>query len=80
MAEKPKNPPAFPVREIPLPGGFVASDTGMDLRDYFAAAALTGIIGAGKSPIRTMLDGPPTLGEVCYEIADQMLQERMKNV
>lgn len=52
---------------------------GMTLRDYFAAAALTGVLQA-----RALLNGPDALGsqesvaEECYELADALLEERVK--
>lgn len=41
------------------------------LRDYFAAAALTGVL---RTTIRT--DNPETIAERCYRIADAMMAER----
>ena len=61
--------PAFPTSN----GG--SPDDGMDLRDYFAAKALNGLLAAGK-------DNQPTaskmtcLAQDAYKIADEMLKAR----
>ena len=55
--------PAFPVQ----PGG----DTGMTLRDYFAAAALTGIIAKGEDEMY-----PGFRASEAYALADAMLSAR----
>lgn len=44
--------------------------TGMSLRDYFAAAALTGFLAKGMSMMSAV--------EYSYEAADQMLQKRKR--
>ena len=50
-----------------------AHDCGMSLRDYFAAAALTGILA-------TQYEDPPLadsdMAEWAYKVADAMLKER----
>jgi hypothetical protein len=59
--------PAFPVS----PGN---SDHGMSLRDYFAAAALAGLLHDGLEAYK-----PPAaalLAEEAYEIADALLAAR----
>jgi hypothetical protein len=69
------NPSAFP-QALTVEKEFLGSE-GMSLRDYFAAAALTGVLQA-----RALLNGPDSLGfqedvaEECYELADAMLQAR----
>ena len=55
--------PAFPCH----PGG----DTGMTLRDYFAAAALTGIIAKGEDEMY-----PGFRASEAYALADAMLKAR----
>jgi len=64
------NPSAFPVSS-PATGKL---NTGMSLRDYFAAAALTGMLsnseGFGIDDNTTIVSS--------YRIADLMLEERMK--
>ena len=73
MTDKIENPPAFPKLK-----GFTSNygqltanyDLGcMSLRDYFAAAALTGLLAA-----RSTSCAP----EISYQLADQMLKERLK--
>ena len=64
---------AFPVRNS-------AHEEGMDLRDYFAAAALTGAqiwdaVLNGKNSVLAG-DGPKKLSEVAYAIADAMMEAR----
>jgi hypothetical protein len=56
-----QNPPAFPI-----PGDSFIHE-GMTLRDYFAAAALTGLLANGNysSPVKT-----------AFETADVMLEQR----
>jgi hypothetical protein len=58
----------------------VAGYKGMDLRDYFAAQALTGaqIWDAVLNGKNSMLagDGAKTLSEVAYAIADAMMEAR----
>lgn len=70
--------PAFPVhdmqaaapkdnRELELFG------RGMTLRDYFAAKALTGVVG---NPTTNMAWGTVEIAEFCYDQADAMLKAR----
>lgn len=51
--------------------------TGMRLRDYFAAAALTGLLAQGKEKI---MEGATHISgvEAAYKLADSMLVERAK--
>ena len=73
MSEQHDGGPAFPVKQ-PL-----SSDAlGMTLRDYFAAAALSGMeltaeggMGDGK-----FFYGPVTIAKRAYDIADAMTKER----
>jgi hypothetical protein len=49
----------------------VSGQTGMDLRDYFAAAALQGLLADHTR------DGyPEALAASAYQLADAMLEER----
>jgi hypothetical protein len=50
----------------------VSGQTGMDLRDYFAAAALQGLLA---SDIRAPLD---EFVKRAYEVADAMMEARTK--
>lgn len=63
---KPPNPRAFP------------SDTshGMTLRDYFAAKAIDAV---GYNKTLPYKDRIEDVAKKCYEIADAMLKERMKD-
>jgi hypothetical protein len=69
---KHNNFPAFPfTSEVDDKKPNVLFNTGMSLRDYFAAAALTGLLAKGSS-----------LGNAAlwaYEAADNMLEQRNKN-
>jgi hypothetical protein len=74
--------PAFPVVSTRLEGEqgeyypFVESSGGVTLRDYFAAAALQGMLGAtnfGKP-----WAGAETTARLSCEYADAMLAERAK--
>jgi hypothetical protein len=66
--------PAFPVPEINLEsaGVFPAQMTGMTLRDYFAAAAMTAIPNCGDG---ADLDSDD-FARACYQFADSMLAAR----
>ena len=48
--------------------------TGMDLRDYFAAKALQGLLTTVKDEQWL----PQEVAEVCYEVADSMMKAREK--
>jgi len=71
--EKPmKNPPAFPTNQYAngiSPSGF---DTGMTLRDYFAAKAMQCMYANGSFPTGIMLD----TAKEAYEMADAMMKAR----
>ena len=71
-----KNPPAFPATR---PGYVSQGQTvvpfqeGMTLRDYFAAAALTGLLS------RTHYDGElDGISRLSYAYADEMLKSRQE--
>ena len=53
-------------------------EQGMDLRDYFAAKAMQGMLT--NQPIRNdvMLHGD-SLSEACYQVADAMMKAREQN-
>lgn len=64
--------PAFPIPEDA--SGY--REYGMSLRDYFAAAALSGLMAdPNVNNFRKILEIAP---RQCYEIADAMLAERAK--
>ena len=60
--------PAFPTSN----GG--SPDDGMDLRDYFAAKALNGLLAAGR--IQYGEGCVTSLSEASYKIANAMLEAR----
>lgn len=68
--------PAFPV--VTTHESYV-SDSGMTLRDYFAAQAMTGaqiwdaVLNGQNSPF---IGGVEKLAEVAYAVADAMLKAR----
>lgn len=75
MTDKPENPQAFPQ---PSPG-FI----GMTLRDYFAAAALQGlmaseawVVGMDKAAHKANADFKSYLAVEVYMMADAMLKAR----
>jgi hypothetical protein len=68
------NPPAFPTNQYAngiSPSGF---DTGMTLRDYFAAKAMQGAMSgcAARGEVIMYSD----LAQLSYEMADAMLKAR----
>lgn len=78
MAEKPENPPAFPQM---TPQALMDSHKGMTLRDYFAAAALQGLLANSVDPTGQQLgnmDIHDHQAKNAYEYADSMLDERKK--
>lgn len=76
---KPENPAAFPQLEAVLGGGImqptVSAYGGMTLRDYFAAAALTGVMPDSNAGFRMSWSD---YAEAAYAVADAMLAEREK--
>ena len=48
--------------------------SGMDLRDYFAAKALNGLINYSPEPEEHKL-----IAELCYQLADAMMKARENN-
>jgi len=71
-------PKAFPVPENVLRNQDANGDwrkiSGMDLRDYFAAKALTGIIAAQGSPAPNW----ERCANHAYHVADAMIEERKR--
>ena len=63
---------AFP---FVLPSQILKYESGMTLRDYFAAQALQGMCSGEKWPLNS--DGPDWARRA-YRIADAMLEERNK--
>ena len=71
------NPPAFPTNQYAngiSPSGF---DTGMTLRDYFAANVLQGELSSQSSDVGEWTEKTyPDLARRCYALADAMLAAR----
>ena len=53
----------------------VGGEGGMDLRDYFAAMAMSAYIGRPNLPVSV---GDDELAAACYEMADSMMAARSK--
>ena len=68
--------PAFPRPAVNDKMGWLGAQQGMTLRDYFAAAALTGIL-ASYANEQHVADSESCAKEA-YERADSMLAERAK--
>ena len=62
--------PAFP---IVLPEKFEQAESGMSLRDYFAAQALSSSLSDG---IHVDSEGMKVVAKAAYEMADAMIAER----
>ena len=63
---------------FPTPGSCCGEDSGMTLRDYFAAAALPGALGniaAGQNGVVESND-LSELAKAAYALADAMLEQR----
>ena len=78
-----KSGPAFPLHPNLAPTlGCVnsVSDAGMSVRDYFAAKVLQGIYAhtGGYPPEWADGDDDLVVAEHCYEIADAMLEVRLR--
>ena len=71
---KPINHPAFPVAGYPgdTKSPAVRPNSGMAIRDYFASAALQGLL------LENHEEKPRVLAAASYTIADAMLEEREK--
>ena len=68
--------PAFPATEsidTPYDTQVEVLHPGMTLRDYFAAAAMTGLI---SSKLHSMSWHPEDDAKYCYTLADTMLEAR----
>ena len=74
--------PAFPSGKIDALRNEVSSPVyyGMSLRDYFAAAALTGILAAHAHPNSAgpAKDAPEVHADSAYRLADALLAQRSK--
>ena len=66
---------AFPHNTVVVDkeGGIIENHRGMELRDYFAAQALSGLINYSPEP-----DEHKAIAELCYSLADAMMVAREK--
>ena len=70
--------PAFPVTAEQSENGVFAS-SGMTLRDYFAAAALTGLMADPEDgELVPGLNCPQSVAYYAYEVADAMIHRRQQ--
>jgi hypothetical protein len=71
---------AFPCHTNPMPGKLANAPQGMTLRDYFAAAALTGILANHPAneivEIACIRSKPGAIIVASWVIADAMLKAR----
>ena len=67
--------PAFPRTGA---DGHTSPQSGMTLRDYFAAAALQGLLGNSEFHVETDVESeiPNAIAKYSYEAADAMLKAR----
>lgn len=71
---------AFPI-SVAMPGGVVAVDKGMTLRDYFAAKAMQGMLaypGDDQRGSHHNNNDAEGVASMSYAYADAMLAERAK--
>jgi hypothetical protein len=78
MSEKPENPSAFPNDYAGRAGADEQyCQFGMTLRDYFAAAALQGVVGSQRMlPIQLEELQSEWQSRIAYHYADSMLKAR----
>ena len=70
--KKPDNPDAFPVDGMYAGESLAKGNSGMTLRDYFAAKAMEGVHSIEESSKW----GIPTIARYSYQLADEMLKQR----
>jgi len=70
---------AFPLIDFETKeDGYIYFDSGMDLRDYFAAKAMQAIIGKADDRSTTIAEVELWIGNYSYTVADAMMKEREK--
>lgn len=75
MTPRPNGGPAFPRPASPSPSTSMdRAQSGMTLRDYFAAAVLPGLLGPGILTKEILAD----LAVTAYAVADALIAERSK--
>jgi hypothetical protein len=76
--ERPSREAAFPLY-IPESGDLEAEcNEGMTLRDYFAAAAMQGIMAAPAESGWDSESQPEDIATAAYQVADAMMEARKK--
>lgn len=81
MSEKDDGGTALPIQPIRMPNDEMDwGSSGMSLRDYFAAAALKGLLGDPDfDPVTVFKESKDqATARRCYAYADAMLEERKK--
>lgn len=63
--------PAFPIEDA-----LGASSLGITIRDYFAAAAMQGLIATNPTARDNIEPSPENLSIAAYRVSDAMLKER----
>lgn len=80
MSDLSENPPAYPFNELDQTSGNIfAQHKGMTLRDYFAAAALKGILSnliCMKNDQGDLIKTANEAAALAYKQADAMLKAR----
>lgn len=67
---------AFPLAEEMESGRMVASSYELSIRDYFAAAALTGLVSSNVRDCQNGTQHPDRYADDAYAIADSMIERR----
>ncbi|MFX1710695.1 hypothetical protein [Stutzerimonas stutzeri] len=73
MSKQPNGGPAFPKAGLDPWGEAKSVETGMTLRDYFAAKAMQGSLA---DPSVNPTDHKDDFARWCYEVADAMIAAR----
>lgn len=77
MNTHPNDQPAFPRPYSNTPGGLpIVSQSGMTLRDYFAAHALQGMLANPSENAESAWNSDAVAAQWAYKLADAMLKER----
>lgn len=72
--------PAFPTLNIRGEHDIgVSSESGMELRDYFATRAMVCVFASPNLEAQLVIHGWAYIADIAYQIADAMLLERIKD-
>jgi len=74
--KKPNNPNAFPVDGMYAGESLAKGNSGMTLRDYFAAKAMQGVISTQSPSDFYKEKNQEWIAENSYKLADAMLKQR----